>query len=169
MPRKKFKIAFLSEQLFMEQISHKKFILIIEDILVISNHIQLVLNLSITSCLFSNWIPTDFFLDLLADEPALAPKNVKDSAFEMLSETIELNENESWILNFPIDNFLKRNRHSSVCIYSYFMCELKVRDENKTITSHLFVTKIKFLFKKCLQLLGKFLCSAKSWRVKKQM
>ena len=54
---KKFKIAFLSEQLLMEQIYPKKFHHLShrrDNNEVFSNHIQLVLSIFIASCLFSD-------------------------------------------------------------------------------------------------------------------
>ena len=53
----------------------------------------------------------------LWDWNQLAPKGIEESesAFQIFwSETNEPKENETWSLNFPIDNFLQRKQHSAM-------------------------------------------------------
>ena len=106
---KKLKIAFLSEEPFMEQISFT--ICIIKQIFgeVFISHIQLVLNIFITPFF---WLNCYWFFCKFAGLWAcnqLATKYIEESESAFQTFWCETNEPEceTWGLNFPIDNFLQ--------------------------------------------------------------
>ena len=119
---KKFKIAFFPDQPFMEQISSKYLYHLYHQTDIWQSfylqhstgpqHIHHILSLFWLNCY---WFFCKFAGLWACNQ--LAPKYIEEieSAFQiLLSETNEPKENETWSLNFPIDNLLQKKRHSAL-------------------------------------------------------
>ena len=164
MSRKKFKIAFLSWNKYLPNISTT---FITEEILgeVFTSHIRVGLAIFIPTCFFLDLIATDSVLNLLVQGFAI---NSHPNSENIMSETIELTKIQHESLDFVyFPFFLRKNPQCNYGLQPFQVCPVEIfilfqilvfKDlplQNLMLQSFGFQHVLAFICVSCFQLIGR--------------